>query len=393
MEDFKLKTNIFFGEGSLKRLSELQYNKVFIVTDPFMVESGAINKIVDKFKKEDMDLSIFSDVVPDPPIENIIKGVKVMIEFDPDVVVALGGGSAIDTAKAICLFKNKVSNQLANNINKKNVKFIAIPTTSGTGSEVTNFSVITDRKKGVKYPLISDELLADEAILDAELVKTVPDFITADTGMDVLTHAIEAYVSLKSTDYTDALAEKSIKMVFENLISAYNHGDNMEARRKMHNASCMAGIAFNSASLGINHGIAHTIGGRFHLSHGKTNAILLPYVIEFNANMKNNSIYNYSDSSDSNTAKKYAQIASILGLPCPTVRQGVKNLISAIRKLLKDLKIPNSFKEAGLDKKEFYDELTILSQRSIDDRCSSTNPRSLNIEEVIELLKKTYNGK
>lgn len=393
MENFKLKTNIFFGEGSLKRLSELQYNKVFIVTDPFMVESGAINKIVDKFKKEDMDLSIFSDVVPDPPIENIIKGVKVMIEFDPDVVVALGGGSAIDTAKAICLFKNKVSNQLANNINKKNVKFIAIPTTSGTGSEVTNFSVITDRKKGVKYPLISDELLADEAILDAELVKTVPDFITADTGMDVLTHAIEAYVSLKSTDYTDALAEKSIKMVFENLISAYNHGDNMEARRKMHNASCMAGIAFNSASLGINHGIAHTIGGRFHLSHGKTNAILLPYVIEFNANMKNNSIYNYSDSSDSNTAKKYAQIASILGLPCPTVRQGVKNLISAISKLLKDLKIPNSFKEAGLGKKEFYDELTILSQRSIDDRCSSTNPRSLNIEEVIELLKKTYNGK
>lgn len=393
MEDFKLKTNIFFGEGSLKRLSELQYNKVFIVTDPFMVESGAINKIVDKFKKEDMDLSIFSDVVPDPPIENIIKGVKVMIEFDPDVVVALGGGSAIDTAKAICLFKNKVSNQLANNINKKNVKFIAIPTTSGTGSEVTNFSVITDRKKGVKYPLISDELLADEAILDAELVKTVPDFITADTGMDVLTHAIEAYVSLKSTDYTDALAEKSIKMVFENLISVYNHGDNMEARRKMHNASCMAGIAFNSASLGINHGIAHTIGGRFHLSHGRTNAILLPYVIEFNANMKNNSIYNYSDSSDSNTAKKYAQIASILGLPCPTVRQGVKNLISAISKLLKDLKIPNSFKEAGLDKKEFYDELTILSQRSIDDRCSSTNPKSLNIEEVIELLKKTYNGK
>lgn len=393
MENFKLKTNIFFGEGSLKRLSELQYNKVFIVTDPFMVESGAINKIVDKFKKEDMDLSIFSDVVPDPPIENIIKGVKVMIEFDPDVVVALGGGSAIDTAKAICLFKNKVSNQLVNNINKKNVKFIAIPTTSGTGSEVTNFSVITDRKKGVKYPLISDELLADEAILDAELVKTVPDFITADTGMDVLTHAIEAYVSLKSTDYTDALAEKSIKMVFENLISVYNHGDNMEARRKMHNASCMAGIAFNSASLGINHGIAHTIGGRFHLSHGKTNAILLPYVIEFNANMKNNSIYNYSDSSDSNTAKKYAQIASILGLPCPTVRQGVKNLISAISKLLKNLKIPNSFKEAGLDKKEFYDELTILSQRSIDDRCSSTNPRSLNIEEVIELLKKTYNGK
>ncbi|NMM63810.1 iron-containing alcohol dehydrogenase [Clostridium sp. P21] len=393
MEDFKLKTSIFFGEGSLKRLSELQCNKVFIVTDPFMVKSGSINKIVDKFKNTDMDLSIFSDVVPDPPIENIIKGVKVIMEFDPDVVVALGGGSAIDTAKAIRLFRNKISNQLQSSTNKKKVKFIAIPTTSGTGSEVTNFSVITDKEKGIKYPLISDELLADEAILDAELVKTVPDFITADTGMDVLTHAIEAYVSLKSTDYTDALAEKSIKMVFENLIAAYKQGDNMEARRKMHNASCMAGIAFNSASLGINHGIAHTIGGRFHLSHGRTNAILLPYVIEFNADMKNTSIYNYSDCSDSNAAKKYAQIASILGLPCPTVRQGVKNLISAINKLLKDLKIPNSFKEAGLDKKKFYDELTTLSQKSINDRCSSTNPKDLNIEEIIELLKKSYNGK
>ncbi len=391
MEKFRVKTDIFFGEGSLKRLGQLEYKKVFIVTDPFMIKSGTINKITDEFKKENTELMIFSDVVPDPPVENVIKGVKVMMEFDPDAVVALGGGSAIDAAKAICLFKNKISKQLESDKDKKKVKFIAIPTTSGTGSEVTNFSVITDREKNIKYPFVLDELLPDEAILDAELVKTVPDFITADTGIDVLTHAIEAYVSTNATDYTDALAEKSIKIVFDNLIEAYKKGDNMKARRKMHNASCMAGMAFNEASLGINHGIAHVIGARFHLSHGRTNAILLPYIIEFNAEIKNMSLYNHSDYSD--TAKKYAEISKILGLPCPTIGQGVKNLISAVNKLLKDFKIPSSFKEAGLDKKEFYNEVNVLSERAIEDRCSITNPKELKVEEVIELLKKIYDGK
>jgi 1-propanol dehydrogenase len=386
MESFNIKTQIYFGDGSLERLSGLNCRKVFIVTDPFMIKSGAIDKITNEVLKGGAKYQVFSDIVPDPPIETVVKGIEAMIKYNPEVVIALGGGSAIDAAKAICSFSSKVQERTDCEVKDiKKVKFIAIPTTSGTGSEVTSFSVITDKSKNIKYPLISDELLPDEAILDAELVVTVPDFITADTGMDVLTHAIEAYVSTKATDYTDALAEKSIKLIFENLIRAYKNGNDIGARKKMHNASCMAGIAFNNASLGLNHGMAHIVGGKFHVSHGRTNAILLPYVIEYNADIKG-----YSSKSYTEAATRYCEIAKILGLPSSNVRQGVKSLISAINKLLKEFNLPTTLSETGIKAEDFKSEVVEMSKIAIEDRCTETNPRVPNQEEVIALFKRAF---
>ncbi|MBU3092654.1 iron-containing alcohol dehydrogenase [Clostridium sp. CF011] len=389
MESFNIKTQIYFGDGSLERLSQLDCKRAFIVTDPFMVKSGAINKITDEVSKGDIQYMVFSDIVPDPPIEVVVKGIEVMMKFNPEVVIALGGGSAIDAAKAICSFSSKIHDRMDCGVkNNKKIKFIAIPTTSGTGSEVTSFSVITDKSKNIKYPLVSDELLPDEAILDAELVTTVPNFITGDTGMDVLTHAIEAYVSTKATDYTDALAEKSIKLVFENLMRAYKNGNDLDARKKMHNASCIAGIAFNNASLGLNHGMAHIVGGRFHVSHGKTNAILLPYVIEYNADLKGFNSNDYTKA-----AKRYSEISKILGLPSSNVRQGVKSLIAAINKLLNELNMPTSLKETGIKADDFKKEVSQMALIAIEDRCTETNPRVPNIEEIIALFERVFDKK
>ncbi|MBZ9606951.1 iron-containing alcohol dehydrogenase [Clostridium estertheticum] len=388
MESFNIKTQIYFGDGSLERLNQLDCKRAFIVTDPFMVKSGAINKITDEVSKGDIQYMVFSDIVPDPPIEVVVKGIEVMMKFNPEVVIALGGGSAIDAAKAICSFSSKIHDRMDRGVNNKKIKFIAIPTTSGTGSEVTSFSVITDKSKNIKYPLVSDELLPDEAILDAELVTTVPNFITGDTGMDVLTHAIEAYVSTKATDYTDALAEKSIKLVFENLMRAYKNGNDLDARKKMHNASCIAGIAFNNASLGLNHGMAHIVGGRFHVSHGKTNAILLPYVIEYNADLKGFNSNDYTKA-----AKRYSEISKILGLPSSNVRQGVKSLIAAINKLLNELNMPTSLKETGIKADDFKKEVSQMALIAIEDRCTETNPRVPNIEEIIALFERVFDKK
>jgi 1-propanol dehydrogenase len=386
MDSFNVKTQIYFGEGSLERLSRLNCQRVFIVTDPFMVKSGTINKITDEVSKGNSKYLVFSDIVPDPPIEVVVKGMELLMKFNAEVVVAIGGGSAIDAAKAICSFSAKVQNKInCSAKDNKKIKFIAIPTTSGTGSEVTNFSVITDKKKNIKYPLVSDDLLPDEAILDAELVTTVPNFITGDTGMDVLTHAIEAYVSTKSSDFTDALAEKAIKLVFENLIIAYKNGNDVKARKKMHNASCIAGIAFNNASLGINHGMAHIVGGKFHISHGRINAILLPYVIEYNADLKGYNLSEYTEA-----AKRYSEVANVLGLPASNVRQGVKSLIGAINKLLKELNMPTSLKETGIKAEDFKKEVIEMAKIAIDDRCTQTNPRVPSQEEIVTLFERVF---
>ncbi|MBU3088758.1 1-propanol dehydrogenase PduQ [Clostridium gasigenes] len=374
MNKFSIKTKIYFGEGSLSRLSELNYKKVMVITDPFMVKSGTIKKITEQLEKGSVEYIVFDEIVPDPPIETVVVGVNKMMEFKPEAIVALGGGSAIDAAKAIKEFALKITKT-------DDVYFIAIPTTSGTGSEVTSFSVITDKEKNIKYPLVSDSLLPNEAILDPELVKTVPNFITADTGMDVLTHSLEAYVSTKSNDFTDALAEKSIKLVSDYLLRAYKDGNNTEAREKMHSASCLAGMAFNEASLGLNHGIAHGIGGKLHIAHGRTNSILLPHIVEYNADLTG-----YTNCEYSNAAIRYANVAKILDLPCSNVRTGVKSLINWIVKLQKEMNMPRTLKECGKDINEINNSIDAIAESALVDGCTITNPRVPNKNEIIKIL-------
>ncbi|EQK42251.1 iron-containing alcohol dehydrogenase family protein [[Clostridium] bifermentans ATCC 638] len=373
MYNFEIKTKISCGRGALESLKDIKNKKIFIITDPFMIESKTIDKILINLEGNDCD--IFSEIVPDPPIETVVKGMERIKNYSPNIIIALGGGSAIDAAKAIMDFSKQIFK-----INE--IEFIAIPTTSGTGSEVTSFSVITDAQKGTKYPLVSDDLIPNKAILDPELVKTVPNFITADTGMDVLTHAIEAYVSTDSNDFSDALAEKAIKLVHEYLIDAYKDGSNLEAREKMHNASCMAGLAFNQASLGLNHGIAHIVGAKFHIPHGRTNSILLPYVIEYNAN-----ISGYNNASYSDTAKKYAQIAKMLGLESSNVRLGVKNLVNEIKKMQKSMNMPMKLTDCKVNKVDVENLLPEIAQLALKDGCTKTNPRIPNDSGIIDILK------
>lgn len=372
MNNFEIKTRIKFGEGSLKALQELKNKKVLIITDPFMVKSKTIDKITSNLINT--TYQVFEEIVPDPPIEVVVAGIEAFKSTNPDIIIALGGGSAIDAAKSIMDFSKKI-------LKSNEVEFIAIPTTSGTGSEVTSFAVITDSQKKCKYPLVSDDLLPDMAILDPELVKTVPNFITADTGMDVLTHAIEAYVSTNSNDFSDALSEKAIKLVFKYLIKAYKDGNDIEAREKMHNASCLAGMAFNQASLGINHSIAHVLGGKFHIPHGRTNSILLPHVIEYNA-----SIVGYTNTTYSDTAKKYAQIAELVGLGNGNIRIAVRNLVNEIKKLQKEMNMPTKLTQCKLSLKDVTNEEREIAKLAIKDTCTLTNPKVPTEDDIINIL-------
>ncbi len=270
-------------------------------------------------------------------------------------------------------------------------KMVAIPTTSGTGSEVTSFAVISDKKQNKKYPLTDYELTPDVAIVDPNLVLSLPKSITADTGMDVLTHSIEAYVSNMASDYTDALSEKAIELVFNNLKECYNNGANKTAREKMHNASTIAGMAFSNAFLGINHSLAHKLGGEFHLPHGRANAILLPYVIKYNASKPTKFVsfpkYEYFIAD-----QKYAAISKKMGFKADTVEQGVESLIQEIVKLNSDLGIPKSFQEAGIDEKEFLSKVDRLADLAFEDQCTTANPRLPLIPELKQILLDAYYG-
>lgn len=374
MNTFEIKTKIKFGPGALDYVAKSKGKKVFIVTDPFMMKSGMINKVTDQLSGT--SYQIFSEVVPDPPMDLIVKGVEEVTRFAPDVMIALGGGSSIDAAKAIMDFSKKIGNL-------HDMEFIAIPTTSGTGSEVTSFAVITDKEKGVKYPLVSDELLPDVAILEPELVKSVPSGIVADTGMDVLTHAVEAYVSTSATDFSDALAEKAVELVFEYLIRSYQSQEDMEAKEKMHNASCLAGLAFNQASLGINHAIAHNIGGKLHIPHGRTNALLLPYVIAFNAHIEG-----YSPSSYTITAKKYANLAKLVGIQGSNTRMIVRNFINEIISMQKEMRMPMNLRDCKVSSEDFAKFKGDIAAGALVDACILTNPRVAVIGDVLEILCK-----
>ena len=410
MQWFKVPEKIYFEAGSIAYLEKMpDIERAFIVTDESMVKLGYIDKILYYLRNRQkyVHSEIFSEVEPDPSFDTIKKGVEAMENFKPDVIIAVGGGSPIDAAKGMWLFYEHPDANVEGlklkfmDIRKRTYKFpklggkakmVAIPTTSGTGSEVTSFAVITDKEKNKKYPLADYELTPDVAIIDPDLVMTLPKSITADTGMDVLTHALEAYVSVMASDYTDGLAEKAVELVFGNLKQAYEHGDDKHAREKMHNASTIAGMAFTNAFLGLNHSIAHKIGGEFHLPHGRTNAILLPYVIKYNA-CRPTKFVSFPKYEFYIAAQKYATIAKRLGLNSETTEDGVESLVQAVRDLNESLNIPKSFQEAGIDEKEFMAKVDLLADRAFEDQCTTANPRVPLVEEIKQILIDSYYGK
>lgn len=379
MREISFRTKIYIGENSLDRLTRINAERVFIVTDPFIEQSGMVAEVTNRLDYMDNVYHIFSDIVPDPPIETVAAGVKAIQDFNPSVMIAIGGGSAIDAAKAMKDFSLKLSPQ------QRKMKFIAIPTTSGTGTEVTKFSVITDEANHVKHPLVADGLLPDEAILDPALVKSVPQAVTADTGMDVLTHAIEAYVSTKANDFSDAFAEKAVRLIFDYLPRCYKDGNDVEAREKVHHASCLAGMAFNMVGLGINHSIAHVCGAQFHIPHGRMNALLLTQVIEFNAELQG-----FTSSGYSAAARKYAQLANIIGAAPATTntRLGVNSLLHYINQLKRELHMPVTLRRCGITKEQFLAAKAAICEAALNDGCTATNPRIPTDKDIESILEK-----
>ena len=412
MQWFKVPPKIYFENDSIQYLQKMEgIERAFIVTDPTMVKLGNVDKVLYYLRKREKycHSEIYSDVEPDPDVETIMRGVQAMRQFQPDVIIALGGGSAMDAAKGMWLFYEHPEATFDGlklkfmDIRKRAYKFprlgakaqmVCIPTTSGTGSEVTSFSVVTDKKNGnIKYPLADYALTPGVAIIDPQFVMSLPKSATADTGLDVLTHALEAYVSVMASDYTDGLALQAIGMVFEYLPRAYKNGaTDTVAREKMHNASCIAGMAFTNAFLGLNHSMAHKLGGDYHIPHGRANAILLPYVVEYNA-QKPTKFATFPKYEKFIADEKYARIAQYIGKGGKTVQESVQNLVQAIRDLEREVGAPASIQECGIDEKLFFDNLQRLSENAHEDQCTTANPRYPLISEIAELYTKAYYGK
>ena len=412
MQWFKVPDKIYFEAGSLGYLEKMPgITRAFIVTDEGMLKLGYVDKVLYHLRnrREYVHSEIFADVESDPSFATIKKGVEKMNEFKPDVIIALGGGSPIDAAKGMWLFYEHPEADIEGmklkfmDIRKRTYKFpklgeksqmVAIPTTSGTGSEVTSFAVISDKEKNKKYPLADYELTPDVAIVDPELVMSLPKSVTADTGMDVLTHALEAYVSNMASDYTDGLAEKAAELVFKNLREAYNNGaSNKLAREKMHNASTIAGMAFTNAFLGVCHSMAHKIGAEFHLPHGRINAILLPYVVKYNGVREPSKFVSFPKYEYYIADQKYADISRRMNFPAYTNEEGVQSLIREVRKLADDVGIPRSFKDAGVDEAEWMAKVDELADRAFSDQCTTANPRVPLVEEIKQILIDSYYGK
>jgi len=409
MQWFKLPPKIYFEKHATAYLANMpNISRAFIVTDPGMVEHGYVDTVSHYLRKHvnDVKVEVFFEVEPDPSDETVFKGAEMMRSFKPDVIIALGGGSAMDAAKGMWLFYEHPETtfygikQKFLDIRKRTCKypelgskaqFVAIPTTSGTGSEVTPFAVITDKNNNIKYPLADYELTPDVAIVDPQFVMTVPPHVTADTGMDVLTHAIEAYVSVLANDYTDGLALKAVDLVFKYLPRAFKDGNDEEAREKMHNASAIAGMAFANAFLGINHSLAHKIGPEFHIPHGRANAILMPHVVRYNA-IKPRKHALFPKYEHFVADERYAHIARMLGLPASSAAEGVESLVQAIIELGKSLNINMSIAGQGVDKDQFEEVVGLLAERAFEDQCTTANPKLPLISELKEIYMKAYKG-
>ena len=369
MTQFHGKTKICYGKYALETLEELPSTSVFVVTDPFMVTSGFAEQVTSHLERRELPHLIFAEVEPDPSLETVMRGTLDFIRSKADLIVALGGGSAIDTAKAITFFAHKAAPDLPRPL------LAAIPTTSGTGSEVTAISVITDKKQGMKIPLNDELLIPDVAILDARFTRTVPPQVTAATGMDVLTHAVEAYTSRENNAFTDILAVQAIRYVFSFLLKAYQQMENMEAREMMLLGSCMAGMAFNNSGLGLTHSMAHALGGQFHIPHGLANAVLLPYAIRFNC---------------FDAGVRYRELARIIGLPHSNVEEGTAGLIEAIRGMNEAMRIPPRIRDLNIEEAAFRAALDSMAAHALDDMCTQSNPRRPSLMDIRALLEQAW---
>ncbi|HEV1197742.1 TPA: bifunctional acetaldehyde-CoA/alcohol dehydrogenase [Streptococcus pneumoniae] len=408
MQWMKLPSKTYFERDSIQYLQKCRdVERVMIVTDHAMVELGFLDRIIEQLdlRRNKVVYQIFADVEPDPDITTVNRGTEIMRAFKPDTIIALGGGSPMDAAKVMWLFYEQPEVDFRDLVQKfmdirkrafkfplfgKKTKFIAIPTTSGTGSEVTPFAVISDKANNRKYPIADYSLTPTVAIVDPALVLTVPGFVAADTGMDVLTHATEAYVSQMASDYTDGLALQAIKLVFENLESSVKNAD-FHSREKMHNASTIAGMAFANAFLGISHSMAHKIGAQFHTIHGRTNAILLPYVIRYNGTRPAKTAtwpkYNYYRADE-----KYQDIARMLGLPASTPEEGVESYAKAVYELGERIGIQMNFRDQGIDEKEWKEHSRELAFLAYEDQCSPANPRLPMVDHMQEIIEDAYYG-
>lgn len=396
MMRFTLPRDLYHGKGSLEALKTLQGKKAIIcVGGGSMKRNGFLQKAEDYLKEAGMEVKLFEGIESDPSVETVMKGAAVMQEFEPDWIVAIGGGSPIDAAKAMWIkyeYPETTFEDMCKvfGLPKLRTKahFCAVSSTSGTATEVTAFSIITDYQKGIKYPIADFEITPDVAIVDPELAETMPVKLVAHTGMDAITHAVESYVSTANCDYTDPLALHAIKMIDENLVKSYN-GD-MEARDAMHNAQCLAGMAFSNALLGIVHSMAHKTGAAFkngHIIHGAANAMYLPKVIKFNAK-------------DPVAAERYAAIADFINLGGTTTEEKIDKLIEMLRKMNDDLNIPHCIKNYGegglpaetgiVPEDEFLEKLPDIAANAILDACTGSNPRQPSQEEMEKLLKCCY---
>ncbi len=409
MQWFKVPPKIYFERNAIQYLKSMRdVERVFVVTDRAMVDLGFYNKIVEQLnrRRNKVQIQLFNDVEPDPSLDTVKKGFELMQAFKPDTIIALGGGSPMDAAKAMWVFYEHPEvdfNDLKQkfiDIRKRAFRYpdlgqksqlVCIPTTSGTGAEVTPFAVITDTAANKKYPLADYSLVPTVAIVDPIFVDNLPAVVTADTGMDVLTHATEAYVSTLANDYTDGLCLQSIKMVFEYLERSVKNGANdLEAREKMHNASTLAGMAFGNAFLGMNHSLAHKIGGRFHgVPHGRINAILMPHVIRYNGQIPPKPSlwpkYNRYVAHE-----RYAELARMLGLPANTVEEGVESYAKACHELAEKVGIAMSFEEQGIDPQEFEKYREDIAYLAYEDQCSPCNPRVPMVKDMMEILQTAY---
>jgi acetaldehyde dehydrogenase/alcohol dehydrogenase len=410
---FRSPEKVYFKKGCMPvALSELKdvYNKkrAFVVTDSFLYSNGYTKAITDKLDEMGIVYTVFSDVQPDPTLANAQSGAAAMRAFQPDTIIALGGGSAMDAAKIMWVMYEHPEVDFQDmamrfmDIRKRvytfpkmgeKAYFIAIPTSSGTGSEVTSFAVITDQETGVKYPLADYELMPNMAIVDADNMMSQPKGLTSASGVDVLTHALEAYASVMASDYTDGLALKAMKNVFNYLPTAYNDGANVEARCKMADASCMAGLSFNNAFLGVCHSMAHKLGAYHHIPHGVANALLITLVMEFNASEAPAKMGTFSQYQYPHTLERYAECARFCGIEGKDDADVFKKFLVKVEELKKAVGIKATIKDYGVDEKFFLETLDEMVENAFDDQCTGANPRYPLFAEIKEMYLKAYYGK